>query len=86
MRILYSEHFKKNAKKLDVKQQDKLSRLVVVLSKNPFDLLLHTKQLSGQLAGIYSFRINRDWRVLFRFLSIDEIMLIDVGNRKDIYK
>ncbi len=54
--------------------------------ENPYHTQLHTKSLSGELAGIYSFRITRDLRVLFKFLSSDKIILIDVGDRKDIYR
>ena len=86
MRVYYGEHFRKNVKRLDEKQQNKLAKLVVLLKDNPFDSLLHTKKLSGDLTGIYSFRVNRNIRTLFRFLSPDEIIIIDVGNRKDIYR
>jgi len=86
VRVYYSERFRKNVKRLDEKQQAKLARLVVLLRENPFDPLLQAKSLSGELAGIYSFRITREYRALFRFLSPDEILLIDVGHRKDIYR
>ncbi|MBI2098722.1 MAG: type II toxin-antitoxin system YoeB family toxin [Candidatus Wildermuthbacteria bacterium] len=86
VRVYYSGRFRKSVKRLNEKQQAQLARLVVLLKENPFDSLLHTKSLSGRLAGIYSFRITREYRVLFRFLSPDEILLIDVGGRKDIYR
>ena len=86
VRVYYSERFRKNVKRLDEKQQAKLARLVVLVKENPFDPLLHAKSLSGELAGIYSFRITREYRTLFRFLSPDEILLIDVAHRKDIYR
>ena len=85
MKVYYGDHFKRNVKRLDVKQQAKLTELVVLLKENPFNPLLHVKKLSGNLTGIYSLRINRDIRVLFNFLCPDEIMLSDVGHRKDIY-
>lgn len=86
LRVYYGDTFLKHAKKLGSKEQAKLSRLVVLLRDNPFNSALHTKPLSHELSGIYSFRITRDWRVLFKFISAYEIMLIDVGNRRDIYK
>ena len=86
MKVYYTDHFRKKVKRIDVKQQAKLTELVVLLKENPFSSLLHIKKLSGKLAGICSFRINKDIRVLFKFLSPDEIILSDVGNRKDIYR
>lgn len=85
VRVYYGDHFKKQVKKLTEKQQVKLARLVVLLKENPFNSQLHTKSLSGKLIGIYSFRLERDFRALFKFLSPNEILLFDIGNRKDIY-
>jgi len=86
VRVYYSDRFRKSAKRLNEKQQVQLARLVVLLKENPFNPLLHTKSLSGRLGGIYSFRITREYRALFRFLSPDEIFLVDIGDRKDIYR
>ncbi len=86
MKVYYTDNFTKKVRKLDVKQQAKLTELVVLLKESPFNPLLHVKKLSGQLIGMYSLRINRDSRALFTFLSPDEIILSDVDNRKDIYR
>ena len=85
-KVYYSEYFRKRLRILNTKQQAKLARLVVLLGNNPYHPQLHTKFLSGELAGLYSFRVSRDLRVLFKFLSPDELMLTDIGFRKDIYK
>ncbi|MBI2450987.1 MAG: type II toxin-antitoxin system mRNA interferase toxin, RelE/StbE family [Parcubacteria group bacterium] len=86
VRVYYTDNFLKRVQKLSEKQQAKIARLVVLLKENPYYSQLHTKSLSGELAGIYSFRITRDFRVLFKFLSPYEILLIDVGHRKNIYR
>jgi len=82
----YSDHFLKESRKLPPPQQRKLATLLELLRENPFHPKLHTKPLVGELFGLYSFRITRDWRVIFRFLSEEEIHLVDVGHRKDIYR
>ena len=86
MKVYYSDYFRRRVQKLNTKQQDKLTRLVVLLKSNPYHSQLNTKSLSGKLSGMYSFRITRDFRALFKFLSPNEITLIDIGNRKDIYR
>ena len=86
VRVYYSDHFKKQVKKLTEKQQVKLARLVVLLKENPFNSQLKTKSLSGKFIGIYSFRLERDFRTLFKFLSSNEILLFNIGRRKDIYR
>ena len=86
IKISFKEGFSKTIGSLNKKQRDKLIGLVVLLSDNPFNTKLQTKALSGELSGLYSFRISRDWRVLFKFISPTEIRLLEVGHRKDIYK
>lgn len=86
VRIVYSNYFERSARHIPGIQLVKLSRLLLLLQENPFDPRLHTKQLTSELSGLFSFRITRDWRVIFRFESPEEIVLIDIGHRKDIYK
>jgi addiction module RelE/StbE family toxin len=86
LRIVYSKSFLKSARRLPGFEQDKLARLLEILRETPFHPKLHTKSLTGPLTGFYSFRITRDWRVIFQFLTPDEIRLVEVGHRKEIYR
>jgi len=84
--IVYSKGFLKSVKAIPKECQRKLSKLLEIFQEQPFHSLLHTKHLSGELSGFLSFRITRDWRVIFRFESPEVIKLIRVANRKDIYR
>ena len=84
--VRHGDQFLRSAQRLPIPQQQKLSRQITLLQNNPFHPALHTKPLSGRLAGLYSFRITRDWRVIFQFIAPDQIVLRDVGHRKDIYR
>ena len=86
IRVVYHKNFLKSAKTLPEFQQSKFADLIEILRENPFNPVLHTKRLTGKLAGFLSFRITRDWRVIFQFLSPDIIQLIRVKHRKDIYR
>ena len=86
MRIVYGSHFLVSAKKLPKHEQRKLAQLLEMFAANPFHPKFHTKHLVGKLSGLYSFRITRDWRVIFQFLSSQEIQLIDVAHRREIYR
>ncbi len=86
MNILYSKDFLKSATLTPQQIQKKLACLLEIFKKNPFHPSLHTKPLVGQLKGFYSFRVTRDWRVIFSFLYLDKIFLIDIAHRKDIYR
>ncbi|MBI4435105.1 type II toxin-antitoxin system mRNA interferase toxin, RelE/StbE family [Candidatus Uhrbacteria bacterium] len=86
IRIQYGREFLHSAKQLPKQIQSKLDRLLSVLAHNPYDSQLHTKKLHGELVGYLSFRITRDWRVMFQFLEPDSILLLRVKHRKDIYR
>ena len=84
--IVYSSNFLISAERLPRNIRRKLARLIILLQKKPFFSLLHTKPLSGELAGLFSFRITRDWRVMFQFLNPRAIQLLRVAHRKDMYR
>jgi len=86
IRIVYGGIFVKSARKLPNKLKMKLANSIILLRQNPFNQSLHTKYLSGQLTGLLSFRITHDWRVIFKFVEPNLIQLIEVANRKDIYR
>jgi len=69
MELVYSDEFLRSAKVIPSPQQRKLARLLDVLREHPFHPSLHTKHLSGPLLGLLSFRITRDWRVMFQFMN-----------------
>lgn len=84
--IRYSKRFFRSAKKLAPAERQRLATLLELLEENPFHPLLHAKSLEGQLSGVYSFRITRNWRALFRFATPEIVCMMDIGNRKDIYR
>ena len=84
--IVYGNQFKKFAQNLPKLQKEKLALLLLILNENPFDQRLHSKSLRGPLEGFFSFRITRDWRVIFQFIDQNTIQLIVTMHRKDIYR
>lgn len=86
MRVIATKHFLKEVDRSPIEVQKKLDALLAELSKNPFYPLLHTKRLKGGLRRGYSFRISRDWRAIFVFEDQNTIKLINIGDRKDIYR
>lgn len=83
--VSYTNTFVKNFRVLPKSIRVKTDELVGLLSIDFRDSRLHTKKLVLD-EDIYSFRIGRDYRVLFVFESGDTIKLIDIQHRKDIYK
>lgn len=86
IQIIFSKNFLKSASCLPQETQKKLAKLIRILQEKPFHPVLHTKYLTGELTGLLSLRITRDWRVIFQFLSSQTIQLLRVAHRKDIYR
>ncbi|MFA6917854.1 MAG: type II toxin-antitoxin system mRNA interferase toxin, RelE/StbE family [Candidatus Gracilibacteria bacterium] len=84
--INYQDSFVKDFKKLPLEIRQKASELEELFRKNPFHPLLHAKKLQGSLSSFFSFRITREYRVIYRFCSKDEVAFLAVKHRKDIYK
>ena len=49
------------------------------------DPRLHTKKLKGETAA-FSFRITREYRVLFMFVASETALFVTIGHRKDVYR
>lgn len=83
--VTYTKTFAKHFKTLPRSTKVKTDELTALLVIDFRDSRLHTKKLALE-DDIYSFRVGRDYRVLFVFDSGKEIKLIDIQHRKDIYK
>lgn len=86
MEIIFEKDFVKSARGLPKETKRILGLQVEIFRKNQNDPRLHGKSLSGKLNGFYSFRVTRDYRVIYYFENKNTAVFIDVGNRKDIYK
>jgi len=83
MKIFYSQRFGKDLvsfpagiKRIYKKQEN-------IFLVNWKDTRLHTKGVVG--ASLFSFRVTRNYRVLFRFISNDSVLFAAIGHRKDVY-
>jgi len=56
-----------------------------MFAKDPFHSRLRTHKLSGSLEGLWAFSVSFDCRVIFKFLSKNEILLIDIGGHDEVY-
>jgi mRNA-degrading endonuclease YafQ of YafQ-DinJ toxin-antitoxin module len=56
-----------------------------VFCNNPYDLSLKTHKLSGDLEGLWSFSVNYEIRVIFKFIGKNKVLLIDVGTHEEVY-
>lgn len=86
MKINYQDGFVKDFKKLPLEIRQKAFELEIIFRENPFHPLLHVKKLQGKLSSLFSFRITREYRIIYRFCSKDEVDFLATKHRKDIYR
>ena len=88
IRVTWDHGFKKAYKKKikdDVKLRKSFCNAIKLFSKDPFVPRLRTHKLTGKLDGLHAFSITYDYRVIFKFLNEDEVLLIDVGTHDEVY-
>ncbi len=85
MTIHYSSRFIKELKKLNREKQLLAVKREDMFRKNPSDSRLKTHKLSGSLQGYWAFSLTYSDRVLFRFISKEEVIFYKIGTH-DIYK
>ena len=51
----------------------------------PYHSSLKTHSLSGKLEGYWAFSITYDYRLVFKFISNDKVLLIDIGTHDEVY-
>lgn len=83
--VHFSPHFFKSFQRLPRNIQALSKKKDEWFRQNPFDPRLHTHKLKGELFGVWAYSVNREYRLLFRFLNGDEVIYYDIGTH-DIYK
>ena len=83
--VTYTKPFVRHFKHLPTNTQNKVYDQIDLLVIDFRDSRLHTKKLRVS-SDVYSFRVGREYRVLFVFETGSTIKLVDIRHRKDIYK
>jgi mRNA-degrading endonuclease RelE of RelBE toxin-antitoxin system len=85
MKIIYAEEFVKQFQKLPPPIRRLYRQQEALFIRNWRDPRLHVKKLIDHPLP-FSFRITRNYRVLFVFINNDQVLFATIGNRKDVYK
>lgn len=80
-KIIYSKHAYKDIKKLDSVVVKKLGKTIKRYSQEP---LKHARKLVSSDIGEYRWRVG-SYRIIFD-ISNDNIQILRVGHRREIYK
>jgi len=78
-------YFEKQFNRLPKNLQKIADRKLLLFESNPFHPGLNTHKLKGELSLFWSFCVNDNFRVLFRYLKDNEVIYYDIDTH-DIYK
>jgi len=89
--LLRSPAFVRDAKRLVKKQSQAAASLhaaLTLLAADAFDPKLKTHKLKGDLAGSWACSVERDLRIVFKFIEEDgnkAILLQSLGTHDEVY-
>ena len=86
--LVWDKPFLRILKKWKKKHPDLVDTFEEKLSeftRNPFQPSLRTHSLSGILKGYWALSITYEYRLVFKFLSDDKVLLIDIGTHDEVY-
>lgn len=84
--VLYTPEFSKRYRKLPLSVQKKAERREIIFRENPFHPALKTEKLEPRAREYWSFRIDRNYRVIFRFSDHRRVVFLTCGHHNWIYR
>ena len=83
--IHVSSDFKKSFRRLPRHIQKFAIKKDRLFRQDAFTSSLRTHKLKGALDGYWSYSVNFEYRIMFRFISTDEVIYYDIGTH-EIYR
>ena len=83
--VRWSHDARKTYEKFDSDYQDRFKRMVGFLEQSPYHHAKAIKRLSGELSGLYRYRVG-SLRVFYTIFSSDKVVYItNIDTRGDAY-
>ena len=86
MEIIATEEFLERYSCLPKEIHRKAEKQTEIFRNNPFYPSLHTEKLIPKSKEVWSFRIDKRYRIIFRFLNKNKVIFLTVGPHDWIYK
>ncbi|MFH0854635.1 MAG: type II toxin-antitoxin system RelE/ParE family toxin [bacterium] len=84
--IIITEEFQKRYMGLPLSIQKKAEKQEKIFQLNPFHPSLHTEKLEPRSRQVWSIRIDRKYRIIFRFVDGNQALFLTVGEHNWVYK
>lgn len=86
LEIAITDEFKRRYQELPAAIQKKAEKQEKLFRQNPFHPSLHTEKLEPKGRQVWTFRIDRKYRIIFRFAERNKVIFLTVGPHDWIYK
>jgi len=84
--VFVTEEFQKRYSDLPKTIQRKAEKQEEIFRRNPFHPSLHTEKLEPKGKQVWSFRVDKRYRIFFRFIGRDKVYFLTIGPHDWIYK
>jgi len=84
--IYYTEEFRRRYSELPTYIQKKAERRERVFRENPFHPSLKTEKLQPFEKEYWSFRVDRNYRIIFRFGEANRVYFVTCGHHQWVYR
>lgn len=81
--IHVASRFKRSFKKIPALIKEDFAKKIGIFRKSPFNAIIRTHKLHGNLDSYYAFCLRDGYRILFEFESDNEVLLINIGDHND---
>lgn len=71
--------------RLPNKVQVKADKKTILFRENPFNPILRTEKLHPKGHDVWSFRVDINYRIVFKFTGKDSVEFRFIGHHSDIY-
>ena len=85
MKIFLHKNFVKKYAKLSSGQKTKFKERRDIFFLDPFDPILNNHALAGRHLGTRSINIAGDLRVIYKIITNDTVLFIDVDTHSNLY-
>lgn len=86
LEVFITEEFKKRYRNLPRVVQQKAEKQERLFRQNPFYPSLNTEKLKPKQKEVWSFRIDKKYRIFFRFIDSNKVRFLTCGPHDWIYK
>lgn len=86
MEVIFNKNFSKKFIKLNKDLKNKFGLRLDFFLTNYKDPILNIHNLHGKYDGFYSFNVNADYRVIFKYKTPDIVEFIAIGKHSELYE